>query len=813
MMRRRCMPCLLPPSLKLRRTSREARPTGFGVLAFLPLAVAVLQGAQAPAPAASPSFERDVRPLLTQTCQGCHNERVLSGGLDITPLLEPSSIATRRDAWERIVVKVHGGEMPPKGMPKPPAERVQALLTYVDAEFDRIDRSTKPDPGRVTARRLNRYEYANTVRDLLGVEIRPEDEFPPDDSGYGFDNIGDVLTVSPALLQKYLSLAERVASRAVGGDPLPKTTGFFTRRDRMRRLETGTIELKEILEYDAEYVFRVTVSGFRPRQETPVTMVLSVDGAPVKTVQVPVTISAVNRQGGATQRTVEEVRVFLPTGAHTFRAAFVDDAGLASIAENNRLVVGQNIFPEAIDIAGPFAPATPVRVPKKVLTCEPTAGATCTTSILRTLARGAYRRPVTNAEVATLTGILTKARTAGYSPAQSLQFGIAAILVSPHFLYRVEREPKPGTVAAISDVELASRLSYFLWASMPDEDLLRVAERGRLRATGALDAQITRMLADPRSAGFAEQFVGQWLETRSLDAAKPDATKFPQWSPELRDAMRTETRLFFEAVVRDNRSLSDFIDGQYTYLNERLAKHYGITGVTGPEFRRVDLTTEQRSGVFTQASVLTVSSYPTRTSPVLRGKFLLENVLNAPPPPPPPVVPALNEDTVGVAQSIRQQMEQHRADPVCASCHSRMDPLGFSLENYDAIGRWRTEDGKFPIDTSGEFPNGRTFNGPQAMKALLRENLDAFARGVTEKMMTYALGRGIEGFDRPAVRALVQQAAKQDYRMQAVITGIVHSAPFQQRRGVPVANARTMSPGAVSPTAVSPTAVSRGVTK
>ena len=736
-----------------------------------------------------------MRPLLTQTCQGCHNERVLSGGLDITPLLDPASIVTKRDAWERVVVKVHGGEMPPKGMPKPPAERLTALLAYLDAEFDRADKAAKPDPGRVTARRLNRYEYANTVRDLLGVDLRPEDEFPPDDTGYGFDNIGDVLTVSPALLQKYLSLAERVAVRAVGGDPLPKSAGFFTRRDRMRRLDASAIELKEILEYDAEYVFRVTVSGYRPKQDTPVTLVLSVDGAPVKTVSVPVTISAVNRQGGATQRTVEEARIFLPTGAHTFRAAFVDDAGLAGIAENNLLNVGQNIFPEAIDLAGPFAPATPPRVKKQVLTCEPAAGASCTTSILRALARRAYRRPVTNAEVAALTGIVAKARGAGYAPAQSLQFGIAAILVSPHFLYRLEREPKPGTVAAISDLELASRLSYFLWASMPDEELLRLAERRRLRSPGVLDAQIARMLADARSSAFADQFVGQWLETRSLDAARPDATKFPQWSPELRDAMRTETRMFFEAVLRDNRPLSDFIDGRYTFINERLARHYGMTDVRGPEFRRVELTTNQRSGVFTHASVLTVSSYPTRTSPVLRGKFLLENVLNAPPPPPPPTVPALNEETVGVAQSLRQQMEQHRADPVCASCHARMDPLGFSLENYDAIGRWRTQDGKFPIDTHGEFPNGRTFAGPEGMKALLRENVDAFSRGVAEKMTTYALGRGVEGFDRPALRAIVRQTAARDYRIQALITAIVHSAPFQQRRGVPVPDARTMSRG------------------
>jgi hypothetical protein len=376
-----------------------------------------------------------------------------------------------------------------------------------------------------------------------------------------------------------------------------------------------------------------------------------------------------------------------------------------------------------------------------------------------------------------------EASAAGYSPAQSLQFGVAALLVSPHFLFRIEQNPAPGAIAPISDIELASRLSYFLWSSMPDEELLRLAEEHRLRHPDVLRAQVRRLIADPKSTAFAENFAGQWLETRSLDAVKPDATKFPGWSPMLREAMRTETRLFFEAVLRENRPLSDFIDGRYTFINEPLAKHYGIPDVTGLEFRRVELTTGQRSGVFTQGSVLTVSSYPTRTSPVLRGKYLLENVLNAPPPPPPPTVPALDEEKVGVGGSLRQQLEQHRNDPVCASCHVRMDPLGFSLENYDAIGRWRAADGTFPIDATGVFPDGRTFTGPEEMKALLKENMPQFARSVAEKLLTYALGRGVEAFDTATVRHLVRQAADDEYRLLALIDGIVQSAPFQQRRG------------------------------
>jgi len=384
--------------------------------------------------------------------------------------------------------------------------------------------------------------------------------------------------------------------------------------------------------------------------------------------------------------------------------------------------------------------------------------------------------------VGELTRVFEKARAAGYSPNESLQFAVAAVLVSPQFLFRMERDPKPGMTAQISDVELASRISYFLWSSMPDEELLRLGEANQLHQPAILKAQVKRMIADPRSSAFAENFSGQWLETRSLDALQRDAKKFPEWNTELKDAMRMETRMFFEAVLRENRPISDFIDGRYSFLNENLAKHYGIDGVTGPEFRRVDLTTDQRSGVFTQGSVLAVSSYPTRTSIVLRGKYLLENVLNAPPPPPPPV-PSLNEEAVGTAGTLRQQMEQHRSDALCASCHSKMDVLGFALENYDATGKWRTQDGKFPVDASGAFPNGKTFAGPAEMKAILKESMPVFARAVTEKLLTYALGRGVESYDRLTVQDLVRQMAASEYRLQTLIEGIVQCVPFQQRRG------------------------------
>ena len=717
--------------------------------------------------------------LLRQSCIPCHNEKLTSGNLNLGGFLDSSSITSNRDGWERILTKLRAGEMPPKGAPRPAEDQLTALINYVQTEFDRADKLAKPDPGRVTARRLNRVEYVSTIRDLLGIHFVAQDEFPADDSGYGFDNIGDVLTVSPALMEKYLFAAERIAARAVGADPLPKP-GVFSEKARMLRSGASIAQFKDHVEYDAEYTFRTILSGHRAAQDKPVTVVLSVDGKPLKTATVDVKISDVNKQGGATQRTPVEVRTLLTEGPHIFRVAIVNDDGLKDIPESARLNPNRNIFPETMELAGPFA-ASAVAKPRSFLTCDPASGSACVDRIMTALAHRAYRRPVTKAEVAELVRVSEKARAAGYTPGQSLQFAIEAMLASPEFLFRIERDPR-GAAGRITDIELASRLSYFLWSSMPDEELLRIAESGKLHNPAVLDAQWKRMIGDPKAAALAENFADQWLEIRSLDAVKPDKSKFPSWGPELKEAMRTETRMFFEAVMRENRPVSDFIDGKYTFLNDALAKLYGIADVAGPEFRRVDLTTDQRSGVLTQASVLTVSSYPSRTSPVLRGKYLLENILGAPPPAPPPV-PSLDEAAVGVSKSIRESMEQHRSDPVCSSCHSRMDVLGFGLENYNAIGQWRTEDGKFAVDPSGTFPNGKSFATPAEMKALLRSNLPDFTRCLTEKMLTYALGRGVEKYDRLAVQQIVKQTVADDYKFQTLIAGIIHSVPFQMRRG------------------------------
>jgi mono/diheme cytochrome c family protein len=735
---------------------------------------------QAPA---APSFDTDVLPILDGVCTRCHNEKKANAGLNFNTLLDPATLGSKRNTWEAVLDQVKHGDMPPPDEDPLSARERAAMVSFIESAFTRADRELKPDPGHVPAHRLTRVEYANTIRDLLGVDFRATDEFPPDDSGYGFDNIGDVLTVSPVLMQRYLTAAERIAARAVGSGPLPNP-GVFTRRSRARRPADGTIELKEILEYDAEYVIRVGLQGHRGTDDPPVTMVIAVDGSPVKTVSVPVQLSAVNKQGGATQRALYEARVFLPANEHLFRAAFVDDVTLPSIPVKSRTDVNQNVFPEFLEIAGPFAPSAAHPVKKAALACDPASGRACVTRILRTLARRAYRRPVTPADLAQLDRVYAKSIARGYPPVEGVQFAIASMLVSPHFLFRVEKDPLPaGSIARVSDVELASRLSYFLWSSMPDEELLRLAEAGRLHLPSVLSAQVVRMLADPKSAALADNFAAQWLETRSLDAVTRDQMKFPEWNNDLRDAMRTETRLFFDAVLRENRPISDFIDGRYTFLNARLARHYGIAGIEGPDFRRVDLTTDERGGVFTQASVLTVSSYPTRTSVVLRGKYLLETVLNAPPPPPPADVPALDEKSIGVAVSHRAQLEAHRADPLCASCHNKMDPLGFGLENYDAVGRWRTTDGAFGIDATGTFPGGKTFGTPAELKALLRSRMPQFTQALAERMLTYALGRGVEPYDRLVVKDLVAQTAADGYRIQALVQGIVASVPFQQRRG------------------------------
>ncbi|MGA2741276.1 MAG: DUF1592 domain-containing protein [Bryobacteraceae bacterium] len=727
-----------------------------------------------------------MKPVLSKTCALCHNDKLSSGGLNVKLLMSQDSIAAYRDGWETILDKLRGGEMPPKGIPRPPEAQMEALIHYVEGEFEKADRNIKPDPGHVTARRLNRSEYSNTIRDLLAVDFRADKNFPTDDSGYGFDNIADVLTISPVLMENYVDAAEVIASRAMGADPLPKKpleVQYHSKDKTIQRLDRSTIEVSHRVEWDGDYVIRFGMPGERNADSKPVTLGFWMDGTLLKTMPVETKPSKLVYFEPYSEA---EVRMYLPSGDHVFRAGFIDDDFVKTLSDKDAYSNKKNKYLNSMVFVGPYPTDVERASRKKILICDPKSGQACVEKIVTALAHRAYRRPATRAEVASLLKFVALARSRGETTEQGIQLAIEAILVTPQFLFRIEHDPNPTDaqdIHRIGDVEIASRLSYFLWSSMPDDELQGLAESGKLHDPAVLDAQVKRMMADKRSAALASNFAGQWLEIRNLDVVKPDPDKFPEWGPELRDAMKTETRMFFEYVLRENRPLSDFIDAKYTFLNARLAKFYGIPGVTGPDFRRVELTTGQRGGLLSQASVLTVSSYPTRTSVVLRGKYVLNNILGSEIPPPPPDVPALDESAVGTLMSLRQQMEKHRADPMCSSCHNKMDPLGFGLENYNAIGKWRTEDGKFPVDASGTLPNGKSFKTPDEMRALLMAGLPQFSRCLTEKMLTYALGRGLQPYDRRTVDGINRDMAASGYRFQSLIFDIVHSAPFQMGRG------------------------------
>ena len=763
------------------------------------------QAAAAPAPrttaaaaAARPSAARTVskpptvaaftaatKELFDDTCSECHNPTDLSGGFDVNVYRSVETLATDRDRWESILAKLKTREMPPDdAVIQPSDEQINTLVKLLEKEFERADAAMKPDPGRVTARRLNRAEYTNTIRDLLAVDFRADRNFPTDDSGEGFDNIGDVLTVSPVLMEKYLAAAGRIAERAIATGSLPKPVEveYSLRFKNLRRIDPSNVEATHRFDFDADYELKIGLPGQRAKDAAPVTLGLWIDGRLVQTTTVETRPSGLVYFNPLSE---ERIRVPITEGDHTLRLGFIDDPFVKTLAQDEIYKDSVNKWVGAVTVIGPFATSGEKPSRKKILVCDPASGPRCVDRILATLARRAYRRPVTGAEVAALKRFVDMARADGQSVEQGIGLAIQAMLVSPHFLFHIERDlypNDPSRMHRVSDVELASRLSYFLWNSMPDDELLSLAERRRLSVPLVLDTQVKRMLADPRSAAMAENFAGQWLEIRNLDAIKPDPQKFPAWTPELRDAMKTETRMFFDTILRENRPVGEFIDARYTFLNELLAKHYGIDNVTGPEFRRVDLATGERGGVLTHGSVLAVSSYPTRTSVVIRGKYILQNILGTPPPPPPADVPALDEQAVGTTASLRKQMETHRTNAICASCHSRMDPLGFALENYDAIGKWRTMDGGFPVDSSGVLPGGKKFANSAEMRQILTERVPELTRTLTEKLLIYSLGRGLQRYDRPTVNGITKRVAASGYGFQTLVQEVVRSLPFQSRR-------------------------------
>ena len=742
--------------------------------------------------ASATGFDTSVTQVVGAACAGCHNPQMSSGGLNLLELGSEDSLTEKRELWERVLRRVKAGEMPPAGIPKPAG--LPGMVSWLEQRFEKADRNVPVDPGRVTARHLNRVEYQNTVRDLLGVNFQATKEFPVDDSGDGFDNIGDVLSVSPLLTERYLAAAERISARALGLVKLPskpilnsyadddnykEVVPFTGTSGSAKRVTPNAIEATHRVLFDGEYTIQAGLAGGRPNPGEPVTLALWMDGDVIATKEV--TMAASKGKYFFPYETVD-IKAILPEGVHTFRLSYRNDPEGDAMTMADAVDGKKNKYIQMIGFLGPEKPKEEPASRKKILICDPNSGAACIDKILSNLARHAWRRPVTAKETATLVSLVAKSRAEGSNMDQALQEAVQAILASPNFLFHIERDASKGP-HPVSGIELASRLSFFIWSSIPDDELLNLGVSGKLATPAVLDAQIRRMIDDPRSSAIAENFAGQWLETRNLDAIRPDPEKFPAWGPDLKEAMRTETRMFFDSILRENKPIVEFLNARYTFLNETLAKHYGIDGVKGPQFRRVELATSQRGGVLSHGSVLAVSSYPSRTSVVIRGKYILENILGTPPPPPPPDVPAIDDAAIGTMLSLRQQMEKHRANSVCASCHSKMDPLGFALENYDAIGKWREQDGKFPVDSSGTLPDGKTFNGPAAMREVLAQRMPDFSRNLVEKMMMYSIGRGITPADRRSIRDIESKWAANGLKFQTLIYEVAHSTPFQSRRG------------------------------
>jgi len=765
--------------------------------ASLALALAPASIALADEPAEAPE---PVRVLFAKFCYSCHKGDDAEAGVDLEKLLAKGPPASNRKPWNRVKRNVEGGTMPPEDHPQPPHDQVEALSAWVDSELKKIDCGATVDPGRVTIRRLNRVEYNNTVRDLVGVDFRPADDFPSDDVGYGFDNIGDVLSLPPILMEKYLAAAETIAARAIGADgatspPLDvyegrrlDHAGGSPHHDDGRVLSTnGEIAFEHAFPRDATYVLRVRAFAQQAGQE-PARLALKVDGKGLRRFDVPA------EEGSPG---VYELKQKLRGGRRKVAVEFLNDYWEPENPDPSRR--DRNLVVQSVEIEGPLAaPGDPPPPSRKLVIfrspTKPEEFYDCTTEVLERFLRRAYRRPVTGGEVAKLVRLAELARENGESYERGIQLAVQAVLASPQFLFRVElyrpkRDKNGKTIEApgglpLNDFEVASRLSYFLWSSMPDDELFKLALDGKLHDAETLERQARRMIRDPKSRAFVENFAGQWLQLRNLKTVSPDLGQFASFDEPLRDAMQQESELFFASILREDRSLLDFLDCDYTFLNERLAAHYGIPGVKGPEFRKVKLKGGERGGLITQASILTVTSNPSRTSPVKRGKWVLEQILGSPPPPPPPDVPQLADDSKGpLVGTLRQRMEQHRANPSCASCHARLDPPGFGLENYDAIGAWRDKDGGLPIDASSQLPSGESFRGPAELKAILRTRKDEFARCLAEKMLTYALGRGLEDADACAVDAIVEKVGAEDDRLSRMVLEIVKSDPFLKRRG------------------------------
>jgi hypothetical protein len=747
------------------------------------------------------------RAVIDRYCAGCHNDKVKAGGL-VLNTLNPDNPAEKPDVWEKVVRKLRVRYMPPAGAPQPDAQTYDTVISRLEASLDRAA-ALKPNPGRTdTFRRLNRTEYQNAIRDLLAVDLDVSSLLPKDDSSHGFDNV-TVGELSPTLLERYLGAARKI-SRLALGTPLKAPAGDTilipadrTQEEQFEDLPFGTrggASARYTFPADGEYEVQLRLARDRNERVEGLTepnqLEVSIDGERIQLFMVKPPASVKEHE---TVDRALQVRAPVKAGPHVLTATFLKKSSalietprqpyLARFNMDRHPRVQPALY--SISITGPFNPTgagdTPSR--QRVFSCHPQKAADedgCAQRIISGLARRAFRRPASTADLQVLTRFYKEGKaSSGFE--SGIEWALRAILTSPNFLFRIEQDPAnavPDTIYRVSDLDLASRLSFFIWSSIPDDELVETAIQGKLHQPAILERQVRRMLADHRSESLVNNFAAQWLYLRNLSTATPDARLFPDFDDNLRESLRRETELFFESILREDRNVLDLLRANYTFLNERLAKHYGVPNVYGSRFRRVTFSGDDvRGGLIGQGSILTVSSYGNRTSPVLRGKWILSNFLGSPPPPPLPNVPLLRERQEGSKPlSVRERLAEHRNNAVCNSCHSVIDPPGFALENYDAVGRWRSDDDGAAIDASGRLAGGATFQGPHGLRDALLNQPELFVSTITEKLMTYALGRGLEPYDAPAVRKIVHDAGGRDYRFSSLVLGIVGSTPFEMRR-------------------------------
>ena len=768
--------------------------------------------------------QQAVKPVIDKYCVGCHNEKRKAQYANLAlDSLDLSKVGEHAAVWERVLSKLRAGTMPPGGAARPDRPVYDTVIASLEGALDAAA-AQAPDPGRPVIHRLNRTEYVNAVRDMLALEIDGPTYLPADNSGFGFDNIGDVLSVSPALLDRYVSAARKIARLAVGSTEIRPASTFYKvptllvqedRRDEALPFGTrGGLAVRHTFPLDGEYAIRVDFTKdygdqWKGRHEDSIVDV-RIDGARIK--QFTVEKSAVNMgimaaDGQKPNPGPQEVRFQAKAGVHEIAVAIVKRTVVLEGVGPERLPIGSSSYGQLggtdtangkiesgvqnIEVIGPFKASAPKDTPsrKAIFVCRPPAGRAsddvCATRIVSRLARRAYRRPVKPSEVQTLMAFYREGLSNGGFEG-GVESALERILIAPAFLFRSERDgaaPAGKKVVPVSDLDLASRLSFFLWSSIPDDELLAVAEQGRLRQPGMLERQVKRMMADPKSDALISNFFGQWLMLRNVPAQLPNYLVYPSFDDNLREAFSRETELFLQSQVREDKSALDLLTANYTFVNERLARHYGIPGVYGSHFRRVAYPDTKRAGLLGHGSVMLVTAYPDRTSPVFRGKWVLENVLGTPPPQPPKNVPPFPENDGKAPKSVRARMEMHRKNPVCASCHTLLDPLGFGLENFDGIGQWRDTDANSPVDASGQFPNGMKFsNAAEFRQGILTGYRAEFLSTLTRKLATYGLGRGVEYADMPAIRKIVKDAAASDYRWSALVMGVVKSLPFQMRR-------------------------------